>query len=375
MVELCERCGVSGNEVRLFDAIYDGRMSSLCERCSVIENIPIIKKPGAFQLKESEKSFGVYDRMKRLSGVAEEKEENTFFQEDKLNELDSYPELEIPEKKSLNLIDYFHWEIMKDRRKKCLSQKQLAETIGESEIAVQMLEKGKIPENPEIIIRKLEQFFQIRLRKMSEVEKIMKQKKQMIEPILLDEDGVELDVIPEPEIEDKKSSAEENIDFMLERIEDVGDEKIKGNIKKIGEETEEKSVVKLEGELDLRKTDARGVTIGQLKELHRKKIEVTRQEQLEEKKKIEERQRILQALRERDRLKIERRKREEELGKKEIEDQKQKLIEEKKQEVQLRKEQALKELDPFFGGIELINKGGEGDKSDFSKEDFDKELL
>ena len=41
MVERCARCNVNEDEVRLFDAIYEGRMSSLCERCSIIENIPI----------------------------------------------------------------------------------------------------------------------------------------------------------------------------------------------------------------------------------------------------------------------------------------------------------------------------------------------
>ena len=45
MAERCARCDVNGEEVRLFDAVYDGRMGQICERCSIIENIPIIKKP------------------------------------------------------------------------------------------------------------------------------------------------------------------------------------------------------------------------------------------------------------------------------------------------------------------------------------------
>ena len=44
-MEECEICGISGKEVRLFDAIHEGRMSQVCERCSLVENIPIIKKP------------------------------------------------------------------------------------------------------------------------------------------------------------------------------------------------------------------------------------------------------------------------------------------------------------------------------------------
>ena len=68
-MENCVRCNIGGEEVRLFDAIYEGRMAKICERCSIIENVPIIKKPNVSQLKESEIGrVGVYDRMKRLSG-------------------------------------------------------------------------------------------------------------------------------------------------------------------------------------------------------------------------------------------------------------------------------------------------------------------
>ena len=69
-MENCVRCNVDGGEVRLFDAIYEGRMAKICERCSIIENVPIIKKPGGSQLKEAEMGrVGVYDRMKRMSGL------------------------------------------------------------------------------------------------------------------------------------------------------------------------------------------------------------------------------------------------------------------------------------------------------------------
>ena len=200
MVDVCERCGVNGTEVRLFDGVYEGRMANLCERCSIVENIPIIKKPAASQLKESERGVeGVYDRMKRMSGVREEKGDETYFQEDKLQELEKHPELELPERDSLNLIEYFHWEVMKNRRRRGMSQKQLAESIGESEVAIQMIEKAKLPENAESIIRKLEQLFQVKLRNVSEMERMLSSRAGIKEPILLGEDGRELEIIPEDE--------------------------------------------------------------------------------------------------------------------------------------------------------------------------------
>ena len=141
MPEICERCGVNDNEVRIFNGISNGRIAKFCERCAIIENITIIKKPKDNQLKQSE-TEGIYERMQRLSGVTSIKktEKDEFFlRKDRLKELENNPLLEMPEKKSLNLIDHFHWEIMKMRRRKGLTQKQLARAIGESEASIQMI--------------------------------------------------------------------------------------------------------------------------------------------------------------------------------------------------------------------------------------------
>ena len=60
---------------------------------------------------------------------------------------------------------------MRSRRGKRLSQKQLAELLFESEEAIKMLENGKIPENAEKLILKLEQYFQITLNLEPKKEK------------------------------------------------------------------------------------------------------------------------------------------------------------------------------------------------------------
>jgi len=357
MTETCERCDADGNEVRLFDAIYEGRMISVCERCSIVENIPVVKKPDASQLKESEQGEGVFDRMKRLSGIREPEKEETFFQEDKLKELDSHPELERPETEKLNLIEHFHWEVMKNRRRKGLSQKQLAENLGESEIAVQMIEKGKMPENAESLIRKLEQIFQIRLKKISEAERLMIEREKRIrsEPVLLDETGQELEVIPEEEVSEEV--VEEDLSYpeshLPAQTEKEGEEvEIKDeDIFEEGRGEEDVGEIK---ELDLRKTDPRGVTIGELKEMHRKKVEVTKQEQIEEQKKIEERRRILEALRERDRLKAEEKKKEEELVSKRLEEERERVAEERRKEVEERRRRESNDVDRYLGGSELL---------------------
>jgi len=337
-METCVRCGISGEEVRLFDAIYDGRMEKICERCSIIENIPVIKKPDASQLRDAEQ-VTVFKRMKRLAGVSEEKKDETFFVEDKLRELDTKPELEMPEKNKLNLIEHYHWEIMKNRRRKGLSQEKLAENLGESVTAIQMIEKGKLPENAESLIRKLEQFFLIKLRKVSETEKIMQEIEKEEKPVLLDESGRKLEEIPEPEVKIEEPEIIEG---------GIGETEKK---KKEPTEIDLRGIDKEKGEMDIHKVNLEEIKIGDLKELHRKRIEATKEEQEEEKRKIEERQ---------------------------------KLIEARKEELRLLREKESKDLDRYLGGSELLKKVENEEKESQEKkeekgteiiEDFEKELI
>jgi ribosome-binding protein aMBF1 (putative translation factor) len=324
-MERCIRCNVSGNDVRLFDAIYEGLMEKICERCSIIENTPIIKKPDTEQLKDSEQ-LTVYKRMKQMTGFSDDKKKESFFVGDKLKELDSKPELELPEKNKLNLIEHFHWEIMKNRRRKGLSQKQLAENLGESEMVITMIEKAKLPENAENLITKLEQFFQIRLRKR-DLDELMKIERRREKPVLLDEQGNELENIPEPEIEIIEEEKEPEKDDT--EIEEFGKEEIRELEDNIHESESKRDVRGMnmeKGELDIHKANLDNITISDLKELHRKKVEATKQEQEEEKTKIEERQRLIEA---------------------------------KKEELRLLREKESRNLDEQLGGSELLRKKNE----------------
>jgi len=364
-MELCIRCGAKNDEVKLFDAIYNARIEKICERCSIIENVPLIKKPATEQLKEAESNLGVYERMQKIQGIKKKKKENIFFREDKLNELNSHPELELPEQKKLNLIEHFHWEIMKLRRRKGLTQQKLAENLGESEIAIQMIEKSKLPEHTEILIKKLEQFFQVNLRKNIEIKKSEKT------PILLDEKGNELKIIPEekpyipeiieehqekaPIISDKTKQKLKEIECKIKEFED---EKIKMICGFDNTEIDIKETFlkfkEPQKDLDLKKIDPKNITINQLRNIHRKKIEVTKIEQIQEQRKIEERQRILEALRERDRLKHEEIRKRKLLEKENQEKEKFKLIQEKKIETEMKNKKESEDINKFLGGTELI---------------------
>ena len=396
VTENCNRCHISGEKARLFDVIYEGRIGILCERCAIIENIPILKRPDTIQLKATEKNTNVYDRMKIMSGYKEPNSNSNFSREQRIRELEKNPKLQLPIKEQLNLVEHFHWEIMKNRRRKGLSHRQLAEAIGESELAIDILEKGKLPEDPEGLIKKLEQFFQVSLRKISDADAMVLRKEKMIrtKPVLLDEDGNELSQIPEEEVEqgevsdiyfetrevkeEKKEipwykkvlgrkkqitpeeTTEEATDEFSEEIPQVQEKSVNvpgsrylsyrkreavlkgGAVNPADNASSQKNLELKENEdLDLEKVDINRVRISELKEVHKKRVEVTKSEQIQEQRKIEDKQRLIEA---------------------------------RKEELRAMKEKESKNIDSVLGGSELLGKKNIGDDFDKSVEEFDSDL-
>ena len=261
----CARCFVKADKIRLFDVIYEGKIGLLCERCAIIENIPLIKRPEENQIKESEKPPTVHDRMKKISGILDFQEHGEVLRSERLNELERNPELGAPVREKLDMIEHFNWVILRERRRKGLTQERLSEAVNIPVEYVELLEKGNVPNNIEIL-KKLENFFKVRLMKKSPFREIKEE-----QPILLDEEGNVLDHIPEPEMEDKFSE------------DDYTNKLIK----------EER-----ETDFEIKKADLNKVSLKDLMELHRKKILVSREEQKTEQGQIEEKQKTIEARKE-----------------------------------------------------------------------------
>ena len=174
-MENCYKCERS--EVKLLDAIYENEIVKICEECSVIENLPIIRKPSSFQLKESEKPYNVYQRLSRMSGVKREEKKPEIKLENLRKPKDYKVELEkkfsIAKSKNipLNLVDNFNWLISMERKKRKISRKQLADSIGESEEAIKMIENNQMPDDALTIIKKIEQYFGFGLRNQENFSK------------------------------------------------------------------------------------------------------------------------------------------------------------------------------------------------------------
>jgi ribosome-binding protein aMBF1 (putative translation factor) len=322
-METCFKCGAKESEARLFDAISEGKMVSICESCSAVDNIPIIKEMDQKRYMDNERErISIENRLKRRFGLREdikkeEKKEDTL--KEKLDKIKESQKTDQLQKKPLILVEHFHWELMRGRRSKKITQQQLAEAIGENETSIHMLEKGQIPKNSEVLLRKLEKYLGIRLIKPSREELMQGPRTK---PVLLDGEGRILDQIPEPEqnIEKKKEVIEEfEAEMVSEKKRDEQKNREKPN------------------DFDVRNVDPRAITIQELRELHKKRVQVTKQEKVEEQKRIEQRQSFIEA---------------------------------KKEELRLLKEKQSKEIDKKLGGKELLKKD-KGNIIDESEEDLD----
>lgn len=184
MGETCSLCG--RESFKLVNAIAGKEVKRICDVCAAVDDdIIVISKPTEQQLREAEKSFTVYERLRRMAGLN--------IHEDELQSRDASRRREAQvnltklaaikndegfmerqeERRQLNLADDFNAQIQNARNLKGLTQKQLADALVESEDKVMMLERGIIPGDSENTIKKIEQYLRLDLRKKPEEKKFV----------------------------------------------------------------------------------------------------------------------------------------------------------------------------------------------------------
>lgn len=231
----CFKCGISSDRIRLFDAISDEGIVKGCSKCIEEEKLPLMRKPTTIQLKEEErKTPSVYDRLKKVSGYSEETKKTSEVEKQNIslknlvdrNYVSTFKENTKPR---TDLIDNFHWVIMRTRRKKHLTHKQVAEQIGEAEVAIKMAEQARLPEDDYIFIKKLENFLGINLRKNPEFERKQIEMEARAPARILDFNPASLRDLTISDLKEMKAKREKEI---LER----GEEK---EIKEFSQENKE----------------------------------------------------------------------------------------------------------------------------------------
>lgn len=179
----CFRCLKSGNVARLIDAIYGNEIVKICEECALLEDVPVIRKPSSFQLEASQKPYTVHERLARMAGVKSKtettlprfslkKDEVRGLTLDNLRKPKDYSEIlqrreERARKRNipLNLIENYNWYLQRARRSRKMTLTQLGAIISESDSTLKMIEDGFLPDDADRVLRKIEQFFKISLRK------------------------------------------------------------------------------------------------------------------------------------------------------------------------------------------------------------------
>jgi ribosome-binding protein aMBF1 (putative translation factor) len=64
-----------------------------------------------------------------------------------------------------NMVENFRWVITMARRKRHISQEQLASAIGEPDAAIKKIEEGILPKNSSPLVKKIEDYLGIRISK------------------------------------------------------------------------------------------------------------------------------------------------------------------------------------------------------------------
>lgn len=153
----CFKCSVSGEKVKLYNAISNKGVVKICGDCNAVERFPIIRRATNEQIADSQKQKSVKEAMAGMNRL------NTG-RETSLRELVDRNLKERLAKQPSDLIDNFHWTIQRIRRNKKITREQFAKGINENESITRMLEQGILPNNDYRIITKVENYLGINLK-------------------------------------------------------------------------------------------------------------------------------------------------------------------------------------------------------------------
>lgn len=179
MIE-CSICGISSDEKEVYRGIHKEKgLVNICHKCYLKERIPLIEKK-EIDWKEVDKRGTVRDRLSRMAKVNVQKTEIATKRFDKPQDVELKDLIEKGAKKEMNigpktyddLIDNFNWAIMRKRRGKKMSRSELAEEVKESPIIIESLEKGVLPRDYILLIKKIENYLGLNLIKEKKRGKI-----------------------------------------------------------------------------------------------------------------------------------------------------------------------------------------------------------
>ncbi len=218
MVKECFKCGISEEKARLFDGLCEEGIVGVCSKCSLEEDILLIKKPC---LEDSEPAEEKKPE-KKIFGFEKHPEDVSLKQIVNENFEKKYEKIENPKRK--DLVENFHWIIMRARRRKHLTRRQFAEALAEPESAIIMAEKGVLPNDGNKLISKIQSYLGVRLIKPEydvELKQRVKEKGLNFDPVSLKSLTI-ADLKELQEEEKKEMLSKENKEVSVETEEGEG---------------------------------------------------------------------------------------------------------------------------------------------------------
>lgn len=176
-----ETCAICEREVissRIKEVVSGKGVIKVCDICYT-EEMPLFVKPSPEDFANAyNRRKPVYTRLSEAAGLNPEEhrkrisdfgKKSGVVKDDSLRKIvkKGYEEKAKVIPKNDDLIDNFHWVIMRARRAKKLTQAQFAAEIKETEASIVMAEKGIISPGNDLLVRKLENALRIRISKKS----------------------------------------------------------------------------------------------------------------------------------------------------------------------------------------------------------------
>jgi len=264
----CAICKKSEEETVLQDGIFKSTIEKVCEVCAGKENIPLLRKPTQEQLAVADKRYSVRERMEKISNPYLAKPSD--LSKDQSVAHKNLNKLRVLPKKQLNdkLYDNYYWRLTLARRRKKMSQAQLAKKSGVPEEIIDSIEKGILPANFEEPIVKLELELGVNLLKDHETKVQFNRINRNEEHEILKKVGEKIGITPVFYKQDNEYGEEIDIQELNEPEDAVS--------------KSEKLSKLFHGKLDMSKRDAlHDITLSDLQKMKKEKEEKEREVKLQ----------------------------------------------------------------------------------------------
>ncbi len=182
----CKICGKSHEETELYRGVFEERIETVCANCARIEDIPIVKRPNPDSFEGRKEHLSVRERMEKMAQPNKPIPKEHFIAHKNLTKLN------FPTKRQdhADLVENYDWILKTARRRKKLSQTQVAEGLIIPLQVIVDLESGKISKEFNNYVEKLEAYLGVQIRKRVP-EKFNLQRK----PVNLEEEKIVLDKV------------------------------------------------------------------------------------------------------------------------------------------------------------------------------------